>query len=91
MFDFKSMCNCTSLRYEEAEQLFKRALAILEKAHGPNHPDVAKVMDMLARFYENRGRYADAELLYEHSLAISEKALGSAQRNPTTGNEMPKQ
>jgi Tetratricopeptide repeat len=28
-------------RYAEAEPLFKRSLAMLEKARGPDHPDVA--------------------------------------------------
>ncbi len=28
-------------RYAEAEQLYKRALPIAEKALGPDHPDVA--------------------------------------------------
>jgi CHAT domain-containing protein/tetratricopeptide (TPR) repeat protein len=63
-------------RYADAEPLFKRSLAIREKALGPNHPDVATSLNNLAGLYLNQGRYADAEPLFKRSLAISEKALG---------------
>jgi tetratricopeptide (TPR) repeat protein len=38
-------------RYYEAEPLFKRSLAILEKALGPDHPDVASSLNNLALLY----------------------------------------
>ena len=63
-------------RYAEAEPLYKRALAIREKALGPDHPDVARSLNNLAELYENQGRYAEAEPLYKRALAIREKALG---------------
>lgn len=34
--------------YDEAEPLFTRALAIREKALGPEHPDVASSLNNLA-------------------------------------------
>ena len=34
-------------RYEEAEQVYGRALPILEKELGPRHPDVAKTLEFL--------------------------------------------
>jgi len=40
--------------------LFKRALAISEKALGPNHPDIALWLDNLAVLYEAQARYDDA-------------------------------
>jgi tetratricopeptide (TPR) repeat protein len=58
------------------DELAKRALAISEKALGPDHPDVATSLNNLALLYRNQGRYADAEPLYKRSLAIREKALG---------------
>ena len=64
-------------RYSEAEPLYKRSLAIYEKALGPDHPDVAQSLNNLALLYDNQGRYADAEPLYKRSLTIYEKALGS--------------
>ena len=63
-------------KYAEAEQLYERSLAILEKALGPEHPDVATSLNNLAVLCEMQGKYARAESLYERSLAIREKALG---------------
>jgi tetratricopeptide (TPR) repeat protein len=63
-------------RYADAEPLEKRALAIREKALGPDHPDVAQSLNNLATLYYSRGRFADAEPLYKRALAIREKALG---------------
>jgi CHAT domain-containing protein/Flp pilus assembly protein TadD len=63
-------------RYSEAIPLAQRALAILEKARGPDHPDVANSLNNLARLYSAQGRYFDAELFHKRSLAILEKAFG---------------
>jgi CHAT domain-containing protein len=62
--------------YAEAVPLAQRWLATWEKALGPDHPDIANVLNNLAELYRAQGRYADAEPLYKRSLAISEKALG---------------
>ncbi|CAM9963441.1 unnamed protein product, partial [Ascophyllum nodosum] len=35
-------------KYDDAESLYKRALAILEEALGPRHPDVAENLNSLA-------------------------------------------
>jgi tetratricopeptide (TPR) repeat protein len=67
-------------RYADAEPLYKRALAIREKALGPDHPDIATSLNTLAELYRAQGRYADAEPLYKRSLAIREKALGPDHR-----------
>src|SRR5580658_3420397 len=63
-------------RYAEAIPLAQRALAIREKALGPNHPAVAQSLNILALLYDGQGRYAEAEPLYKRALAIREKALG---------------
>jgi hypothetical protein len=63
-------------RPTEAEPLLKRSLAILEKALGPNHPDVATALANLAQLYDDQGRPAEAEPLLKRSLAILEKVLG---------------
>jgi Tetratricopeptide repeat len=39
---------CSQGRYPEAEPLHKRALAIYEKALGPDHPDAALYLNNLA-------------------------------------------
>ena len=71
-------------RYADAEPLYKRALAIREKALGPDHPDVATSLNNLAELYRDQGRYADAEPLYKRALAIYEKALGPDHPNVAT-------
>ena len=63
-------------KYAEAEPLYKRALAIKEKALGPDHPSVATGLNTLALLYYNQGKYAEAEPLYKRALATREKALG---------------
>ncbi|MDP3075009.1 tetratricopeptide repeat protein [Bradyrhizobium sp.] len=63
-------------KYTEAIPLQQRALAIQEKALGPDHPGVAGLLYNLAYLYHVSRRYADAEPLYKRSLALEEKALG---------------
>ena len=52
-------------RYGEAEPLYRRALAIREKALGPDHPDVAQHLNSLAGLYHEQGVYDEAEPLAE--------------------------
>jgi tetratricopeptide (TPR) repeat protein len=63
-------------RYADAEPLYKRALAIREKALGPDHPDVAQSVNNLADLYSAQGRYADAEPLYKRALASTPEQKG---------------
>ena len=62
--------------YMQAEPLMRRALAILEKALGPEHPNAAWSLDGLARIHTDQGQYPNAAALYQRSLAIRERALG---------------
>ncbi len=39
------------------EPLYERSLAIVEKALGPEHPDVATSLNNLAVLYHAQGRY----------------------------------
>ncbi len=59
-----------------------RALAIRERALGPNHPDTANSLHCLAVLYDNQGKYMQAEPLYQRALAIRERVLGPD--HPTT-------
>ena len=63
-------------RYDDAEPLFRHALAIDEKTLGPNHPDVATWLNDLALLLADQGNYRDAEPLFRRALAIDEKVLG---------------
>ncbi len=63
-------------RYAAAEAPLKRALAITEKAVGPDHPNVATALNNLAETYLAQGLFAEAEPLHKRALAILETALG---------------
>ena len=60
---------------------YQRALAIFEKALGPDHPDVGANLYNLAAFYHAQGKYAEAEPLYKRALTIWENALGPDHPN----------
>jgi len=54
----------------------RRALAIDEKSHGPEHPNVAVNLNNLALLLKNTNRLKEAELLMRRALAIDEKSYG---------------
>ena len=62
--------------YKEAKAIHERALAIKEKALGPDHPLVANSLNNLANIHEYLGAHETAKALHERVLAIREKALG---------------
>ncbi len=62
-------------RYADAEPLFRRALAILDHALGPDHPDTAMSLSNLASFLQGHGRTGDA--LVDRTIAG-----GRAQLHP---------
>ena len=64
----------------------QRALAIGEKALGPEHPEVGTRLNNLAMLYRAQRRYAEAEPLQKRALAISEKALGP--EHPAVGTSL---
>ncbi|MCH6578498.1 MAG: CHAT domain-containing protein, partial [Proteobacteria bacterium] len=57
-------------KYAEAEPLHKRALAIREKALGPEHPDVATSLNNLAELYKAQDKYAEALVHIRRASAI---------------------
>ncbi|ODS31932.1 MAG: hypothetical protein SCARUB_02941 [Candidatus Scalindua rubra] len=63
-------------RYEDAIPHAERALALREKAIGPEHSNVATSLNNLAGLYRAQGRYADAEPRCLRALSINEKSLG---------------
>ena len=56
--------------YARAEPLFKRSLAISEKALGPDHPYVATSLENLAKLYRSTNRDAEARPLEERAARI---------------------
>ena len=60
-----------------AEELYRRALAIRESAHAPEHMSVIVAVEQLADTCAARGKVAEARALYERALPVREKALGA--------------
>ena len=73
------------------EPFYQRSLAILQKALGPDHLDVATSLINLAKLYETQGRHAEAEPLYQRSLAIREKVLGPDHPDVGLVTQLPRQ
>jgi tetratricopeptide (TPR) repeat protein len=63
-------------RFSEAEPLMRRALAIDERSHGPDHPDVARDLNNLAQLLQATNRLGEAEPLMRRALAIDEQSSG---------------
>ncbi len=72
--------------FSDVEPLYQRALAIWEKALGPEHPDVATSLNNLAALYRVQGEYAQAEPLYQRALGDSREGPGS--RPPRRGHSL---
>jgi kinesin light chain len=51
-------------QYTEALAASQQALALYEWEVGPDYPDVANVLHVLASTYEAQGHYAEGERLY---------------------------
>ena len=71
-------------KYDDAEPLYKRALAVKEEVLGPMHPDTATSLNNLADLYESQGKYDDAEPLYKRALAVREEVLGPMHPDTAT-------
>ena len=67
--------------YAQAEPLYRRALAIDEKALGPDHPDTATSLNNMAALYRAQERYKEAEPLCQRALDIFENSLGPDHPN----------
>ena len=57
-------------KYAQAEPLYQRALAIREKALGPEHPDTATSLENYALLLRKTGRSAEAAKLEARAKAI---------------------
>ncbi len=75
----KGLCDNQG-KYAEAEPLYKRSLAIREKALGPQHPDVAQSLENYAALLRNMNREDEVAKMEARAKAIRAK---HAQENPT--------
>ena len=65
-------------RYQQAELLLLRALAVRQQILEANHPDTARTLNDLGEVYRKQGKYQEAETRLQEALAIRQQALGEA-------------
>jgi len=62
-------------RYQEAEDYYRRTLALREEHLGPDHPSVARVLGDLAMLLTSSGQHAAGEAHMRRALAILGRRL----------------
>jgi tetratricopeptide (TPR) repeat protein len=62
--------------FAESEALMRRALSMNETDFGPEHPEVARVLNNLALLLQDTNRLAEAEPVFRRALAINEAVYG---------------
>ena len=62
---------------DSAQDLYRRALAMMEATGATDHPELRTVLRELGRLYYRNGAYAEAEPLLERALALGHRALGA--------------
>ena len=70
-----------------AERLLRQALTLQEASVGPNHPEVANVLNNLAIVCELNGKLTDAEACYRRSYAIATSSFPANDPFVTTSRE----
>lgn len=65
-------------RYDQAELLLLRALAIRQHVLEANDPDIARTLNDLGALYISLGKYQEAEFLLQEALTIRQQAQGEA-------------
>lgn len=65
-------------RYRDSEACHRRALALLERAHGPSHPTLVPALTSFAEMYLVAGRFPEAENVSRHALAIATNSIGES-------------
>jgi tetratricopeptide (TPR) repeat protein len=68
-------------KYTKAEQFNKQALANIEKALGPNHPETGESLYKMAEMYYLKKNYNKAIELLNRSLLIKENFYGNENIN----------
>jgi tetratricopeptide (TPR) repeat protein len=71
-------------QYAQSLPLYERALRILEKALGPEHPAVANTLNNMAGLHYSQGEYEEAMSLYGRAVSIAEKVLGPEHSDMAT-------
>jgi eukaryotic-like serine/threonine-protein kinase len=63
--------------FTEAEQHYRRAVDLRERALGKEHPDTLAANNNLGNLYREEGKYAEAEPVLASVLAIRQRVLGA--------------
>lgn len=63
-------------RYEQAEPLLRRALALKEKQLGHEHLDIVETLNRLASLYKLQGRRDEADTIIRHAFDIAKRHAG---------------
>ncbi len=63
-------------RFYEAEELYKKSLALLEKNLGDMHPEVGKALNSIGNVYHEQEKYSEALPYYEKAKEIFVSAFG---------------
>ncbi|CAN0254079.1 unnamed protein product [Scytosiphon promiscuus] len=61
--------------------MYLRAIGIMEKAHGPDHPHLASGLNGRAQVLKAQGNRDEARFLFEKALDIQRMKLGEAHQN----------
>ena len=69
-------------KYEEAEEMHRQVLTLMETVLGKEHPDTLTSVYCLAHLLHQNKRYKDAEVFYRRAYAGYRKTLG--EQHPTT-------
>ena len=72
VFNLAWVCHQQNKRID-AEQFYQQALTLVEKAYGPDHPDVAIVASCLGRLYRETDKQTEAQPLFDRALQILEQ------------------
>ena len=70
--------------FSDAEELYRRALAIDEQSYGAEHPDVAIDLNNLAQLLQATNRLAEAEPLMRRAVDIFRQSFGEEHPNTQT-------
>jgi CHAT domain-containing protein/Tfp pilus assembly protein PilF len=71
---------------DQAEPLYKRAIALMEKGTGQGSVEIAPLLNNLAALYQRQSRFTEAEPLFKRALAVSEKSL--SREHPDVGRAL---
>lgn len=63
-------------KFERAEPVYQRCVAVCEHVHGKDHPEVAERLSDFAVLYRREGRLDEAKKTLKRALAIQENSVG---------------